>query len=228
MLLAFGGVAHEDVVVWGSAFRPERYPFGKVPCLFVSSEARGGAATAIAQSGSIARFAAKLSGAYDSSDPVACARGDAVFELGQELCTINPLVNCYVGDEHLRVRAWYLRRLPEALAQLERQLPPAEAEGPFFGGAAPHHGDFNVFHVLANVRELEKDYEVGAALGAWMAAMEALPALRAYLSKRPRLVGVGTDPGLVDRAGVFVSQRQPYAAACALRDGRFHFDSEAL
>jgi hypothetical protein len=44
----------------------------------------------VAQSGSLARYAAKLAGVYPENDHLVCAASDSVFELGQELCTINP------------------------------------------------------------------------------------------------------------------------------------------
>lgn len=220
MLFACGGVDHDDVVVWGGAFAMRRptYPFGKVPCLHVGQTAT------VAQSGSIARFAAKRAGAYPA-DPLECARADAVFELAQELCTINPLINCYVGSEHERVKRWYLERLPEAVAQLDAQF--ASDGGPFFFGDAPTHADFNVLHHLLNVRELVDDYDFGDALNEWIDEMERIPRLQKYLADRPTLVGIGTDPGLVDRNGRLVTQRRPYDALCTIRDGLFHFDDAA-
>ena len=59
MIFAHGRVPHENLVVWGRAFRREAYPFGKVPCLHVAAD---GATTTVAQSGAIARYAAKLAG----------------------------------------------------------------------------------------------------------------------------------------------------------------------
>ena len=50
----------------------------------------------MAQSGAIARWSARLAGVYPQ-DPAQVALADSVYELGQELCTVNPLVNCYTG-----------------------------------------------------------------------------------------------------------------------------------
>ena len=50
----------------------------------------------MAQSGAIARWSARLAGVYPQ-DPAQAALADSVYELGQELCTVNPLVNCYTG-----------------------------------------------------------------------------------------------------------------------------------
>ncbi len=53
-----------------------------------------------------------------------------------------------------------------------------------------------------------------------MERMGELPALRQYLDERPQLVGIGTDPGLLDRNGRFLSQRDPEGSAW-LVDGVF-------
>ena len=52
--------------------------------------------------------------------------------------------------------------------------------------------------------------------------MERLPAMKVYLDKRPKLVGIGVDPGLEDRNGYFLSQRDPHGRAM-LVDGAFEF-----
>ena len=48
--------------------------------------------------------------------------------------------------------------------------------------------------------------------------------LREYLSKRPQLVGIGTDPGLLDRNGTLVTQRKPCEQVVLLEDGLFVFE----
>ena len=93
-------------------------------------------------------------------------------------------------------------------------------------GATPSHGDFNVYHHLANARLLKKTLK-GFVFAGWlrssasqralssrngwseslkggesiaMRRMEALPTMKAYLEERPQLVGIGKDPGLLDKA----------------------------
>ena len=73
MIFAHGRVPHENLVVWGRAFRREAYPFGKVPCLHVAAD---GATTTVAQSGAIARYAATLGDLYPS-DAWDAAEADA-------------------------------------------------------------------------------------------------------------------------------------------------------
>lgn len=220
-LFRYGGVKYQDEVVWGHVFSERRregeYPFDKVPVLYIDG-------MAVAQSGSIARFAAKLAACYPA-DPARCALNDAVFEMAQELCTINPMINCYTGREFEQVKGWYFGHLPQHLANLDAQLEAAtRSEGSFFGGSGPSHADFNVYHHLANARLVEPEcIPESYKLCHWMELMESLPSMKQYLEERPQLVGIGTDPGLVDKAGRFLSQRDPEGRAI-LVDGCFIFE----
>ncbi|CAK0890812.1 unnamed protein product [Prorocentrum cordatum] len=124
---AWGGLAVQDEVVWGRVFAERRargeYPFDKVPVIFADG-------LPIAQSGSMARMAAKLAGCYPD-DPVVCALNDAVFEMAQELCTINPMINCYTGRQFEQIRGWYFSELPRHLANIEAadaELPESASE----------------------------------------------------------------------------------------------------
>ena len=65
------------------------FPYDKVPVIDVDGRR-------IPQSGAITRYVAKLAGVYPE-DPVECAFSDSIFETAQELCTINPMINCYAG-----------------------------------------------------------------------------------------------------------------------------------
>eukprot|EP00446_Apocalathium_sp_SHHI-4_P086839 CAMPEP_0177484036 /NCGR_PEP_ID=MMETSP0369-20130122/27804_1 /TAXON_ID=447022 ORGANISM="Scrippsiella hangoei-like, Strain SHHI-4" /NCGR_SAMPLE_ID=MMETSP0369 /ASSEMBLY_ACC=CAM_ASM_000364 /LENGTH=247 /DNA_ID=CAMNT_0018960103 /DNA_START=23 /DNA_END=762 /DNA_ORIENTATION=- len=215
MLFAYGGVRYKDEAIWGMVFQERRqnleFPWGKTPALEVPGS------RTIAQSGALARYAAKRAGAYPD-DIVACALSDSIYELGQELCTINPLVNCFVGRQFAAVRGEYFRNhLPPALVQLEIELVRAQgASGglPFFGGAAPTYGDFNIFHHLDNAMLLEPDIlHDKNNLAAWFEKMQEIPHLKEYLDTRPTLNGIGEDPGLEDRNGLRVTQRQPAGRA---------------
>lgn len=63
-LLRHGTIPYTDNLVWGRTFaerrRQGRYPFDKVPVVHIDQK------PAIAQSGTMARFAAKLAGVYPS------------------------------------------------------------------------------------------------------------------------------------------------------------------
>ena len=150
LILAYGGKLNDfsDLAVWGNEFHLRKsrgdFPWGKTPVLHI-----GDGRTVVAQSGAIARYCGRLVGAYGVQDHVACALDDSVFELGQELCTINPLVNCFTGAQFTHVRQHYFQDImPGALAQLEHNLVQSlesqNNRGLFFAGASPGIGDFNV------------------------------------------------------------------------------------
>jgi glutathione S-transferase len=228
MILAYGGVEVGDLAVWGKPFHTRKtrgdFPWGKTPVLEM------GSGFVIAQSGALARYAGRVTNIYggDLFDPIACARSDSVFELAQELCTINPLVNCYVGQQFVQIQKYYFSEvIPPALAQLElelwrvqdRNLTHVEHDAPFFAGASPGIGDFNVFHHLNNAELLEPDLlSKFPTLAQWSNTMANMPSLAGYLEKRPVLNGIGDDPGLEDRNGTRITQRSPIGQAW-LSDG---------
>lgn len=254
MLLALGSVPYEDEAVWGSAFQQYKqqqlFPFGKTPVMVIPSttlectltmadSANGG--IVVAQSGALARHAAKLAGRFPTEDHTACAVSDAIFELGQEMCTINPLVNCYTGDYFDQIKRHYFRDVaPVVLPQLERQLTTVgrtlalqqeEEEqqqgdgGVFFAGNRASYGDINVFHMLNNAVLLEPDLlsVETPALEEWYWRVAALDGLQEYLEKRPTLNGVAEDPGWEDRRGVRITQRTSPGRAW-LVDGCWQLD----
>ena len=159
---------------------------------------------------------------------MAGALNDHVFELAQELCTINPLINCYTGRQYSQIRSWYFSEcLPPALQQIEQQLCLAEErfglEAVFFGGATPSHADFNVYHHFSNALLDTPGCVQSTRLLSWMDRMESLPSMCKYLEERPLLVGIGQDPGLVDKAGTLINQRD-HRGSAILVDGHFIFE----
>lgn len=77
----------------------------------------------------------------------------------------------------------------------------AKLSGDFYGGEAPHYGDFALYHAFDSLRHLQPEVAAGLpGLPAWAVRMEALPAMAAYLAERPPLGG-GGDSG-PKRAGL--------------------------
>lgn len=243
-MLHYAGIPYEDEVVWGVYFEQQRragkFPFDKVPVMtveYVQKAEKPTSPLTIAQSGSLARLAAKLAGCYETlpEDPSWCAYNDSIFELGQEMCTINPTLNCYTGAQFARVVEWYFSEsFPVNAAYLERQLREVvipkfsspKRDDVFFGGlGTPSYADFNIFHHMDNAltvfpEALSRSSTGVPHLEAWMGRMRKLPRLAEYLENRPRVVDVGTDPGLQDRNGKVVKQREG-SGRCWLRDGLF-------
>lgn len=181
-ILEYGNIPYEDEVVYGQYFNKQRasgaFPFDKVPAMTVEYATPDRKPLTVAQSGSLARFAAQLAGCFTTpacaADPAWQAYNDSIFELGQEMCTVNPTLNCYTGKEHENMKRMYLTRqfLPN-VNYLERQLrevvvpyvnaavPPGQPvvdhgdTGVFFGGKnTPSYADFNVFHHVDNAETL--------------------------------------------------------------------------
>eukprot|EP00929_Paragymnodinium_shiwhaense_P095180 TRINITY_DN56153_c0_g1_i1.p1 TRINITY_DN56153_c0_g1~~TRINITY_DN56153_c0_g1_i1.p1 ORF type:complete len:259 (+),score=43.12 TRINITY_DN56153_c0_g1_i1:90-866(+) len=222
-MLRHGGVPYEDEVIWGGVFAERRargdFPFDKVPVMLIDG-------TTIAQSGTLARYAAKLADCYPA-DPAECAFNDAIFEMAQELCTINPMINCYVGRQYEQVKNWYFASLPSHVHNLEAQFRCVQEKrgGEFFGGTTASYADFNVYHHFANARLVEPQcIPDNYKLSKWMERMEELPAMKDYLAERPELVGIGENPGLLDKNGRFLSQRDPEGRALLVQ-GRFEFET---
>jgi len=283
MLLEYFALPYEDEVIWGPTFAVRRplFPFGKVPLVVVEFEPNADSATnhtfslgakagktslTIAQSGSLARLAGMLGsdcrsptapGSLDRLDSDACwsAHNDSIFELAQEMCTVNPTLNCYTGQQFARAREFVLEdNIPSNLSYLERQMrevviPRFAKENleknkgndadVFFGGLGrPSIADFNVFHMVDNAQtlarmgdsdsdvfnETSKDttFELSTfpSMCSWMQRMWRLPGLKEYLERRPKVVDVGVDPGLKDRNGTVIKQREGNGH-CWVKDGLF-------
>jgi len=192
---------------WGAAVK-EKTPWGQAPILFVDGEP-------VAQSGTLVRFAAGISG-LTPTDPLAAAKCDAIFEATQDASAINPIVNVYTvrptpslltqqpsrvnpppppsqGDLFLEKKAALLASMPATLNRFTRHL----GDGPFFLGAKPYYCDLAVYHIVSHVRLVDPallaDHDT---LKLHMAAVEALPGVKEYLAERPDCVGIGTKPML--------------------------------
>ena len=168
------------------------------------------------------------------------AWNDAIFDRAQEMCTVNPLINCMTGRKYEEAKWWYFDEdnFPTQVRQLCRQLQIRKDAGPggenkFFGGTKPSHADFNVLHMLMNAQLADKNSveraasvespEAAESILQFMKDMKSLDGVKEYLQKRPKLVGIGYNPGLEDREGTVITQRD--SRGCVwLVDGKFDFD----
>jgi len=191
-MLHFANIPYTDELIWGPAFQREKaldgFPFDKTPILEIDGQR-------IAQSGSISRYVAKLAGLYPR-DPLECAFADHIFEMGQEMCTINPLINCFTGYHHQSVKFEYFRGLPRIFENLERQL----GDKKYFGGVEPNFADFQMLHYLLNIFLSEDDcFSRNPTIRRYTLEMSELPGVREYLESRPELIDIGVDPKLKDK-----------------------------
>ena len=203
MALRYGKVEYEDVSVsdhfgcgWGAGAKAMA-PFNQLPILVV------GDAPPLAQSGSIMRYLAGLTGlAPDPADALTAAACDAVFEASQELAAgdsnVNPIVNVFRGEQFEEKKATFLGMAPAKIANLAKQLELCSGgAGPFFFGAKPLYCDLSVYHVLSNTLLLDATaLDAHPGLQTFMGAVEALPGVAEYLAERPDCVDIGTSPML--------------------------------
>ncbi len=181
MILHYGEIEFQDVIIsmmdWDTVKKTSKIaPFGQLPSLQLPS------GEIIAQTGAIVRFAAKLARIYPE-DPIAAARADMIYEFAQDLSMINPILNFWpiITDEWSKAYTSYFEQLPASLAIVQNLL----GHETFFGGSTPHHGDFEMFHVLdscvlVNATTLDNF----PLLQAFYNRMKDMPAIQHYLANR--------------------------------------------
>jgi glutathione S-transferase len=169
---------------WGLGVK-EKTPWGQVPILFVDGEP-------LAQSGSIVRYAASLSG-LTPTDAFEAAKCDAIFEVTQDCSWLNPIINVFKGDQFAEKKAAVAESMPAVLGRLSSHL----KNGPFFLGEKPYYCDLAVFHICSHVELLDAQLlEPYANLKAHMSAVAGLQGVKEYIAERPDCVDIGTKPTL--------------------------------
>lgn len=182
MILEHGNVPYEFTELtfaeWGVAKeKNEICNFNQLPAI---KTLKG---TVISQSGAIVRYAAKLAGCFPEDIDLA-AEADMILELTQEMNLINP-IQCYFtigSDVYKEKYATYFTAFPSQISAAQKIL----GDRKFYGGEEPHYGDFALFHICdATVFVAPDSLEPYSAIKAWFTTMSELPAVAAYLKKRP-------------------------------------------
>ncbi|GAX78361.1 hypothetical protein CEUSTIGMA_g5803.t1 [Chlamydomonas eustigma] len=183
LVLNYGGIPYEDVSVefgkWPELKADAAIcPLGQLPSLEMND------GTVICQSGAILRYAARLANLIPSS-PEGLAEAEMIQEITQEMNDINPIV-CYFdyqSDVYKSKHDAYFNALPKWLSVAQRVL----GDHPFFGrGTGPSFADFALFHIVDMTLLVQpKALDEYSKLMAWFKSIQALPAVKAYLEKRP-------------------------------------------
>lgn len=98
----------------------------------------------------------------------------------------NPLLNFITADEALPLIPTYLAYASTWMQGLEDRL---DGGGPFLGGATPHYGDFNTFHIADQITTIDGGKALEScslSVRMWYASVAALPAVADYLNVRPQ------------------------------------------
>lgn len=194
-------------------------PCGQLPT--IRFEATG---ETIAQSGAIVRYVSKLAG-ISPTDPIAAARADMIYEIAQDMNSINAILNFWPVNTETFVTncATYFENFPHYAHILETLLmdsskafAPAEQQlCAYFGGERPHYGDFALLHVLDASLTVEPNcLQSCPQLTLWMQRMRSIPAIAAYFKERPTASHVGF-------CGSFIqTQVADYPPAAASHDSK--------
>ena len=179
---------------WPEVKRQGLVPFGQLPVLDV------GDGELVAQEAAICRYCADLVPGLLPSDSLERAKCEALFHAAEELFVCNPLVNVYRGEDFEGKKREFLDNvLPRRLRNFARIL--RDSGGPFTMGRSPNYADFKLYHHLSNAALLEPGClspspDAGDAMTDFMAAVENLDGIAAYLNRRPQVVDVGKRPKL--------------------------------
>jgi glutathione S-transferase len=137
----------------------------------------------IAESGAIARYAAKLAGVFPS-DFRKAAEADMIYELANDMNLINPVLNWFPAgsDQWQRAHDSFFGSFPHWMEAASNIL----GENIFFGGDAPHYGDFNFFHICdASITVKPDALELYPRIALWMARIRSIESVAHYLKSRP-------------------------------------------
>jgi len=99
-----------------------------------------------------------------------------------------PLTNMTLAAEAESELSGCVDKCVQALAGWTPQL---QASAAFFGGAAPHYGDFGVLYAVEMLRTADSAIveQLGSCWESWYAAMRALPGIDRYLQCRAKAMG---------------------------------------
>ena len=183
MLLAYGGVPHENVTLSFAEFGSAKsrgddiVPLGQLPSMRLPS------GTIIAESGAMVRYVARLANLYPE-DLEEIAKAEMLYELCQDMGGITPILNyfTYMSDEWQGAYDSYFSNFPLWVGFAQKLL----GDKRYFGGNKPHFGDIAFLHICLNTLEVSPEaLEQYPAVSAWVNRMKSLPRIAEYLEDRP-------------------------------------------
>ena len=195
MLMRCYGIDYQYVMSWdhfGDVW-PNVKPtiaFKQLPMLEVDGQEQ------ICQSVAILQFLEQRAG-LTIADPVRAAQSMAILQSAQELfAPMNPTVNFAVDDDFIAKRDAMRGALVSRFSDLSRCL--ALHDGKFFFDGTPRAAEFAAYHHLDLSKLLDPTIiQEFPRLEEFLADMEDLAEMQAYLADRPELIDVAKEPKLV-------------------------------
>jgi len=226
MILGYCGIAFVDNIVplaeWGTLKASGKMPAGKggnvqLPVLELED------GTMLPESLDIAKYVWTTLAGKPVDDPgsdpenlwLLNDRKDAPFNSPSFMLPglVNPLLNWFAEEDCADRIGPFIEGFPAFYEHVAPLL--ADAPGPFFGGAEPNYGDFQIFHITNNLTTLDGGAILKAleatqpSIVAWYNAVLELPAVAAYLAARPQ-----AGSGDVGRPGSLMAKyKLPHARA---------------
>jgi len=118
-------------------------------------------------------------------------------DMSTNLNLINPILNYFPKEDAEKKIPGFFETAPKVFAYLEQEL----GGGKFYGGDAPHIGDFQLFHYVDNLRLLDGGVTVDKLpkLKGWENSMRSLPAVAKHCAERPKsgTAEIGTPASII-------------------------------
>ena len=165
-------------------------PFKQLPMLVVDKKHK------ICQSIAIMTFVENFAG-ISITDPILNAKANAIMHSAQELfMPLNPTVNFAVGEKFIKKRDDMKPFLVSRFEDLEKAIKYNDKK--FFIYDEPRACDFVAFHHLDLSKMLDPTIiKKFPRLEKFLEDIMSIESVKSYLDKRPKLIGVSSDPKLV-------------------------------
>lgn len=185
MMLAYGRVPYNFEIMKGEEWPNKKQnaslcPLGQLPALVL------GDGRSLVETAAIIHYVAKLTGVYPTNNEDA-AFAHSIQEMCSEMNVINPICNWFPNESE--------KQLQEKVNFFDTVFPKFGDycttllnDKLYFGGHAPHFGDFCLFHVINLMSILNPEYISSRypLLAAWYGRMQSLPGVDEYLAERAK------------------------------------------
>jgi len=188
LMLHYAGLAYTNRVVQGSEWPDMKptTPKGQLPIFIPEDEEE-----AIAETVDIAKHIAGVSH-VPGLLPADASAAESAYAMFSAIMSGAPFDEIMMAT-NLKPAADVEPKLGSIVAECVKELAPygKQLKATFFGGDAPHFGDFAVFYIvdLMRLNDAKVLETLGGGWPSWFDAMRKLPGIEAYLESRPKANG---------------------------------------